>query len=619
MTKISDLAESILKAQIAYYNVTEIISDDEYDALVYELNILDPDNEVLKKVGAAPANEWKKEKHLTVLGSLLKVNTPSELNDWMTSTVKKQSVVVTEKLDGLSIGCQYEDGKLKKAVLRGNGLEGENILQNVLKMSGVIKSFANFSGTLRGEIVLTKTNHKKYFSEYSNPRNAASGICRTLEGDRSKYLSLIFYQLIGDDEFKFEDEQLKFIKDNGGSVPNYYVCKSSDDVKILWEKYQNGLRDSLEYEIDGLVVSIRDLQLQQSLGEINLRPRAKKAFKFTNQFVKTTVENITWVTGNTGRITPICWFKEVNLLGSNITKASVYNIAYINKLGLDVGAEVLVCKANEIIPRVEKVVKSTGTVSKIPTVCPTCSTKVVMDGEYLVCKNKMCGSQVTGRIKTWISDLNILEWGETLIEKLVESGKVTTIADLYKLTVADLSSLDRMGDRSAQKCHDILWADVEIPLDVFVGALSITMIGSSTIRQIMSAGIDTLDKLMMAKTHHFENVSGVGPTRAQFLYDGLVANKDLINELIVNGVKIKKKISGKLSGKSCCFTGTMLNKRAVLEKMAADAGAEVKGGVGKGLSFLVINDVNSNSSKTVNAKKFGTQLITEDQFIAMVE
>jgi DNA ligase (NAD+) len=176
-----------------------------------------------------------------------------------------------------------------------------------------------------------------------------------------------------------------------------------------------------------------------------------------------------------------------------------------------------------------------------------------------------------------------------------------------------------MGEKSAKKCHDILWSNIDIPLDTFLGALSMTMIGASTIKLIINAGCDTLEKFGQLKAEHFEDVPGVGPTKAKFLADGLVANQQLILDILANGVKIKDKIVGKLSNKSITFTGTMVNKRAVLEQMAADAGADVKSSVGKGLSYLVINDVNSTSSKAVSARKYGTTLISEDEFLDMVK
>lgn len=619
-SKIGELSSQILEAQHAYYNGSEIMSDDEYDALIYELADLDPDNSLLAKIGAEPVKEWKKEQHLIPLGSLNKVNYPHEMSEWLSNTLPDQKIVVVEKLDGLSIGLQYVDGKLVKALLRGNGIEGENILINVLKMKGCVKTVPGFFGTIRGEIVLTKTDHQTYFPSYANPRNAASGLCRRLDGEGCQHLTLMFYQVAGSFPQLLDTEEkiFQFLTQQGFLIPNYKVCNSDIEVNNLWKQYQDTTRASLDYEIDGLVISCDNLKLQQSLGEHNLRPKGKMAMKFANQFVKTTVKEITWSCGNIGRITPICWFEPVNLLGSTVEKASVYNTDYVALLGLDVGAEVLICKANEIIPRVEKVIKSTNSVVETPDNCPECGTLTEMDGKHLICPNMDCPARLLGRLANWIKELNILEWGTSLLTKLVESGKVETVADLYTLTVADLSSLDRMGDKSAQKCYDILHANKEISLEVLLGALSIPLIGQSTIKLIMDSGCDTLEKFGQLDAAQFEQVSGVGPARANSLAEGLKHNQQLILQLLENGVKIKDKIVGKLTGKSICFTGSMVNKRPVLEKMAAEAGATVKNSVGKGLSLLVIADPNSSSSKAVSARRLGTQLVSEEEFMEMV-
>lgn len=238
-----------------------------------------------------------------------------------------------------------------------------------------------------------------------------------------------------------------------------------------------------------------------------------------------------------------------------------------------------------------------------------------------MCDNYDCHARIKGRISNWISELGIKEWGDELVNKLTDSKKVVTVADLYTLTVDDLANLDRMGEKSAQKCFEILWdpSNTNISLDVFLGALSIPMIGGSTIRAIMKAGCDTLEKFGQLDANQFEKVAGVGPTKAQFLADGLVQNQKMILTLIDNGITIKAKAKGKLSNKSVCFTGSMVNKRPILEKMAADVGADVKSAVGKGLTYLVIADPNSTSSKAQAARKMGTTLISEDEFLDLVK
>lgn len=624
MATITELVDQINSASVAYYNGEAIISDEEFDALLYELSNLDSTNPILSKVGAEPVAEWKKEPHLIVLGSLNKVNFPHEMTAWIADVLKDRDVVVVEKMDGLSLGLQYQDGQLVKGCLRGNGQSGENILVNVLKMKGCVKSLPGFTGTIRGEIILTKADHQKYFSDYANPRNASSGLCRRLDGEGCQHLTIVCYQAVGEEDFETEYQMLQFLTDHKFITPNYYLCQSHKSVNDLWKEYQDTKRASLGYEIDGVVVNCNDMAFQQSLGSgTNHRPKGKIAFKFANQFVKTVVKDIVWSAGNSSRITPVCWVEPVLLLGSTVEKASVYNFDYIQTLGLDVGAEVLICKAGEIIPRIEKVVKGTGTTAQAPTECPSCGTKTQMDGKHLICPNDLtCPARIAGRIHNWVNELNLLEWGDSLIDRLVETGKVKTVADLYKLTIEDLVSIDRMGKKSATKCHSILWDHNEIPLEILLGGLSIPLIGQSTIKAIMGAGYTTLGQIKALSVQQLESVPGVGPSRAETLATGLKTYTNVIEELLTNGVKIKEKKmgQGKLAGTQICFTGKMFNKRAVLEQLATDAGADVKGAVGKTLTVLVIADPEeSTSSKAINARKFGTKLISENDFLKLVD
>jgi DNA ligase (NAD+) len=616
--RIKELEKLIAEAQKAYYNSDEpLMSDAEYDELVDELGEIDPENEALKGVGAEPtSNEWKKQKHRFVLGSLNKVNTPEAMTEW----VDGREVLVTEKLDGLSIGLNFENGELSSAILRGGGTEGEDILKNVLKMKGCIKTILGFDGVLRGEIVLLKSDHQEFFASYSNCRNAASGISRRFDGEGSEHLTLMFYQVLGKD-FKTEEEQFKFLEKAGAIVPNYQVCKSADEVNKIWQEYIDTKREQLEFEIDGLVVSINDIAVQKSLGETNMRPKGKLAMKFPNQMARTIVKKIEFDMGSMGRCTPVCWVEPVDILGSIVQKASVYNLAYIKKLGLDIGAEVGLVKCGEIIPKIEKVFKGTGTTISAPINCPSCDTKMVMDGEYLVCQNTdNCPAQKMGRIKNYIKNLKVLEVGDALIEKLVEAELVNDISDLYLLTVDELAGLERMGQKSAENVYNSIWKHNPVPLNIFLGALSIPLIGKSSIDLIISSGRSSLKDIFAMKQEEMETIKGLGSARSAALYNGLVKNKEMIMKMMDNGLKIDEKketaVDGKLNGKSFCFTGAMVNKRKILQQMVTINGGVNKDSVTKDLDFLVIED--HSTTKADKAKKLSVKLLSEADFLAMI-
>ncbi|MGI0058201.1 MAG: helix-hairpin-helix domain-containing protein [Nitrosotalea sp.] len=255
----------------------------------------------------------------------------------------------------------------------------------------------------------------------------------------------------------------------------------------------------------------------------------------------------------------------------------------------------------------------------IPTNCPICNSLLVSSGEYLLCDNFDCPARIKGRILNWITELGLKEWGNELVQKLVDAKKVTTITDLYKLQVSDIANLDRLGEKTAKKCLDILWDNTEVSLEVFLGALSIPLIGQSTIKAIIKAGCDNIEKFGQLDANAFSQVAGVGPVKAQSLADGLKANQQIILDLLANGVKIKDITIGKLTGKSFAITGTLSIKRAELEKMIADNGGEVKNSVGKGLSYLIIADPQSTSSKAQAARKLGTVLIDEKQILDLIK
>jgi len=622
MNRIKELENKIYQARHDYYNNQPKISDRVYDAWVDELRLLDPTNKAVTAIGAPIVpSEWQKAKHQIPMGSLDKVNTPAELTKWVEDTYPDGKLCLVEKLDGLSIEVIYENGSLIQGITRGDGETGEDITVNVVKMGGVKSHLKEkFTGSLRGEIIMYKSTHKQWFADKANPRNAASGTSKRLDGVGVDKLNILFYQVLGDVDFKNEQTQFVWLVNQGLDTPNWWVVKTADEVNKFWRKYQDENREKLDYDIDGLVVRIDNLEKQLALGEKDLRPKGAIAFKFDNEARESVIRDIIWQVGNSGRITPVAVVDPVQLVGATVTRASMYNLAYIEELGIDIGAKVLVARANDVIPRIEELIKGTGTIAAPPDSCPLCQANTEIVGENLVCTNtKTCPAQVVGRIKNWVKELNLLEWGDTLIEKLVESKKVTTVADLYTLTVKDLANLDRMGDKSAQKVYDILWANKEVSLEIFLGALSIPMIGQSTIKLIMDAGCDSLEKFGQLDAAQFEQVLGVGPTKAKLLADGLVHNQQLILKILENGVKIKDKIVGRLTGKSLCFTGAMKNKRPVLEKMAADAGGNIKSSVGKGLTYLVIADPNSTSSKAQAARKLGTTLISEEEFLEMVK
>lgn len=617
--RIKELEKLIKEARNLYYNKQPGVTDAVYDAWIDELKELDPENKAVTAIGApVELSEWKKTRHDVPMGSLNKVNTIDEFRRWAKDCGNCDDFLITHKLDGLSLNTVWENGRLTQAITRGSGFEGENITINVIKMQGIpVKLDKNFSGSLRGEIVLLKDAHLKHFPEMANPRNAASGIAKRLDGKDVEHLHVFMYQAIGVD-FDTEIEQFDFLKSLGVLAPDYYHG-DLDTVDKIYNEYERKAREELEYEIDGLVIRVNDIAKQLSLGHTHDRPKGAIAFKFAPATKETTLRRVVWQVGNSGRITPVAEFDQINLCGVKVDRANLHNYSNIKKLKLDIGAKVIVSRNNDVIPQILETVKNTGTIIKYPDNCPDCNYKLEFNGEYLVCRNRvLCPAQSIGRLKIWINELNILEWGEAILQRVIDAGLVKDVGDLYRVTAPELENLDRMGEKSAAKLVKIMADNREIPLENLLGGLGIEGVATSTSKLIIERGHDTLDAIYKLTQVQLENIPGFGSIRAAAFYNGVRANKARIDDILAAGVKIKQRVKGSLSQMSFCFTGNSNKPRKELQKLVTDNGGDVKSNVGKGLTYLVMADPNSNSSKAIAARKHGTKCISEEEFLAML-
>lgn len=620
--RIKELEELLAKAQNDYYNGTPTVSDEVYDAWKDELSDLNAVSFYLKAVGAPPVSEWIKVKHIHPMGSLNKVNTLEEMSEWATTYAPGEELLVSEKLDGISVSVRYVNGKLTQALTRGDGKIGEDITVNVARMQGISDRIPRKTTCLlRGEIIIRKSDFEEYFkANYANTRNAASGIARRYDGQSCEHLTVLFYKVLGGPKLETEADQFKFIGDMGLSTPGWSLSRMQPGSRTpldIWVEYHQSKRDQLNYDIDGLVVSINDLGKQFLLGEQDMRPVGAVAFKFAPVTRESVLRSITWQTGGTGRITPVANFDPVNLLGAQVSNASLYNWRYINTLKLDVGSKILVARANDVIPRVVSVISGVGTIAQPPTICPSCGAGVVQEGEFHVCPNRDgCSAQVVGRVSQWLSNLGILEWGDVLLEKLTTSGLVKSIPDLYRLTVEQIAGLDRMGSTSATKALGLLHEKKVLPLDLLLGSLCIPGVAQSTIRLLMDSGYDDIHKLRRLNVETLSKIKGIGPIKAGVISKWVKENSQIIDDLDQVGVQVQDPIRGKFSGMYFCFTGEMEHKRGDLEQMVKDHGGEVKGSVTKKLTYLVAAD--TTTTKAAAARKYGTKCISEEEFIALV-
>jgi DNA ligase (NAD+) len=635
--ELKEMLDKIDEYDDAYYNKSEsLVSDPVYDAVkdhvrAFYSNFLvktkadeklkNRIDDVLTRVGppSVEISEWKSVVHEVPMGSLKKVNLPEKIVEWHERCGSNKLYLVSDKLDGISISIKYENGKLVQALTRNKGESGFDITSNVVKMKDVPLTLTkDFTGHIRGEIILLKSIFKEHFSKMANTRNAASGIAKRYTGEGCEHLTVLGYTVEGVD-FDTEEQAISYIQELGFKTPLYYVS-DIDGVIAIWNDYMTGIRDSLDYDIDGLVVWINNRSSRFALGDEGNTPKGARAFKFDSSKAGTTVTNIINQTGDTGVITPVAIYDEVVLLGAKFTRATLHNFSLLKELGINIGAEVIVERANDVIPIIKEVTKQCNGYYQPPTQCPVCGSPTQFKGEYLYCTNKQtCPAQVIGRLNKWLGELNVLEWGESILTKLVESGKVVDVYDLYLLKAEDISSLDRMGEKSAQNLITELDKYRNITLENFIGGLCIDGVATSTARLVIDAGYDTLDKIRNISVSKLMDISGFGNIRAQSLHDGLIENKDRIDKILAAGVTIKERAKGVLTNKSFCFTGASSQPRAVLQKMVEGAGGKVEKSVTKTLTYLVMADANSTSAKAVGAKKNGTKILSEEEFLDMLK
>lgn len=615
--EINVLTSKIKEARDAYYNGSSIMPDCAYDGLLSLLQKLDPNNPILFLVGVKPVSNWDKYSHKVEMGSLNKCNTDEEFQDWYNKYCKGEDIFVADKLDGLSISLVYENHNLSIASSRGNSIIGENIIINVMKMKNVPLTIPIANATIRGEIVIHNDTLALHFPEYKNSRNGASGISRRYDGEGSEHLNVYCYQIITDEDIKTETDQMSLLKEWGFATPNYSIVEAKN-ISSYVVNYNNNIRKTLPYDIDGLVLRNNSISKQNEFGSLNQRPRAAIAYKFEAESFSTIIKDVIFQVGNSGRITPVAIVEPVDIVGATIERASLYNNSFIEEMNITIGGIVEIIRANDIIPKISAVLSSTDNKVVFPTECPICKSILVSKGEYIQCENDFCPAIIKGRILNWINELNILEWGDGLVDKIVEANLVKTVPDLYRLTEDTLSKVDRMGKKSAKNCITSLRSNLSLSLEQFIGALSINMIGSSTMKLVTAAGYNTFDKLYTAHSSNFASIHGLGPVKANSLYNGLQENKELISELLSLGLTIKEKSTGALTDASVCFTGKSTLPRKELEKLAQAAGAIVKSSVTNGLTYLVMADADSTSSKAVQARKLGTKCISEEVFMDII-
>ena len=662
--KIFVQRQLLKKYSDAYYNENKsLISDYEYDKLLKELEELEKkypeyasENSPTQNVGASVReNKFKKVEHVHPMLSLANSYNSGEVLDFI-ERIKKRigneqelKYCLEVKLDGLSISLTYEQGKLVRAVTRGDGYIGEDVTENIMQIESVVKELPQaIDMEIRGEVVLPLENFEKLNAAryekgeelFANPRNAASGTLRQLDSRivKERGLDAYFYFLVEAEKLgiKSHSESIKFLESLGikttGIFETLENSKQIDERIIFWEKE----REKLPYETDGLVIKVDEINLWEEIGYTSKTPRWAIAYKFPAHQVSTILNDITWQVGRTGKLTPVAELEEVELSGSRVKRASLHNISEIQRKDIRIGDRVFIEKAAEIIPQVVKVIKEDrkGNEKIIvePENCPICNHKLERE-EGLVdikCVNEECPAKIQGEIEYFVSRdaLNIMGLGSKIVEKFIELGYIKNVADIYDLKNhrEDLEKLDKMGKKSIDNLLSSIENSKTREYDKVIYSLGISFIGkvASKILAKSSKNIDNLSKMSFEE---LTTIDGIGEIAAKEIisYFSKEKNKNLIKTLKEKGLKFEitetenSQISENknFSGKTFLFTGTLKHfTRDQIKEEIEKLGGKNLSAVSKNLDYLIVGE--KAGSKLKKAQEISSiKILTEEEFIEL--
>jgi len=657
--KIESLREKIRHHEYRYYVLdAPEITDAQFDALMNELKRLEAEHPQLimpdsptQRVGGKPREGFVKAKHSSPMLSLDNAYSEEELHDWERRVHELSGRSDVEymcelKLDGMSLALMYGGGQLERGITRGDGSVGEDVTLNVrtvrsvplsvskekLKKAGIPADFE-----VRGEMLmpiaafrkLNEERERQGLATFANPRNFTAGTVRQLEPSitAQRRMDYFAYMLLKDGRTYFDRQSkaMDALEAAGFKVnPNRKLAKSLDEVWKFIQSWE-GKRESLPYEIDGIVVKVDRTALQDELGFTGKAPRWAIAYKYAARGAVTKVEDIVPQVGRTGKLTPVAWLAPVPIGGTTVSRATLHNMDFVEELGVKIGDWVEVERGGDVIPKVVKVVEDKEhprghKTFHMPEHCPVCGGNVVRtEGEAdHRCVNANCPAKLQGTILHFASRhvMDIDGLGEALVNQLTERGLVKNVADLYRLTKADLLKLERMGDKSAENVLGEIEASKKLPLERVIYGLGIRFVGERT-AQFLAEHFGSLDEIKKASAEELEEVNEVGPRIAESIVEffGDEHNRKLVGDLRKAGLTFtgqKKEKGTRLAGKTFVLTGTLArHTRDEAKKMIEDAGGRVSGSVSKKTDYVVAGA--DAGSKLDKARERGVSVIGEEE------
>jgi DNA ligase (NAD+) len=660
--EIEELREKLRYHEYRYYVLDDPeISDAAYDRLMNRLKELEAANPELVapdsptvRVGGAPREGFSTVRHARPMLSLDNAFSYDALRDWDRrvregSGQQKIEYIAEHKFDGLSISLQYEGGVLVRGATRGDGTTGEDVTPNVKTIrsiplrvdAGVLKKIklpANFE--VRGEVMMTRKSFEMLNQQqersggkiFMNPRSAAAGAVRVLDPaiTASRRLDFFAYYLLVDGKVPFakHSESLQALKQlHFRASDDWKLCAGIEAVTAYCDDW-DAKREKLPYEIDGVVIKVNSIAIQNELGYTSKAPRWAIAYKYPARQETTVVNDIIVQVGRTGTLTPVAMLEPVQVGGVTVSRSTLHNMDEIERLGLQIGDTVLIERAGEVIPHVLKVVKpgKNRKPFRMPKHCPECGSTIHhVEGEVAYrCVNAACPAKRRESILHFAGRhaMNIDGLGDKIVDQLVDKGLVKDVADLYALKEDEVAGLERMAEKSAQNLLEEIEASKKNSLARLIYALGIQFVGERT-GQLLAEHFSSLEELAAAKEEELEEVPEVGPKVAASIVEFFseAANRQLIKKLSKAGVHPtaeKRKVkSDKFGGKSFVFTGGLANRsREEAGEIVQQHGGKVSGSVSKKTDYVVVGT--DPGSKYDKAKELGVAVLTETEFEKLV-
>lgn len=651
INKIKSLIEELNSYRNAYYNNSDsLISDKEYDDLYDQLFTLEKETNIIlsnsptQTVGYEVKSKLKKVKHNHPMLSLDKTKSIKDLEKF----TRDKDCVLMLKMDGLTCSLTNIDGVLSAAETRGNEIEGEDITHNA-KVFSNIPHKTPFADELivDGEAIITYETFRKINEnippnevKYKNPRNLASGSVRQLNNKIAKERNIEFVAwkcIKGLNENSFSEQLHQLLHLGFDVVPHRFIPKSSSSEYI--EKIVEELKSeakNCDYPIDGLVITYDDIAYGESLGQTEHHPRHSLAFKFYDEEVVTTLRNVEWSMGKTGTLNPVAIFDPVQIEGTEVSRASIHNVSIVKNLKLGINDEITVYKANMIIPQIRDNLTRSNTL-EIPQVCPICGSITEIrkdnDTEVLYCTNLNCKGKLLGKLSHFVSKnaINVDGLSEATLEKFIELEWLTNLIDIFYLDVnkEEMYKLDGFGKKSVDKLFKNIEKSKNTTLDRFIYSLSIPLIGRTASKEISKYFNGDYEKFYNSWMYQFDftQLKDFGSTMDYSITNYGKHNFKLVNDLAKEfnfivpdkNEQIENK-NNNIKDKTFVITGSVnhFKNREELKEKIELLGGKVSGSVSAKTDYLINNDVASQTGKNKKAKELGVQIISEEEFISMI-